>query len=180
MQPVSRTHWLGAKPTRESRRLTAGRAAEGLLLAVAVAMNVGALAGCASSAGDSAYASTLKQEMEVVSSERGHIIAVNDVMIDPRQAGRIIASSSPATASNVSGAAPVPPPSRRGLRIPLSPGTPTVPAEEITVQMREGRIVMVVQERASPAMAKGERVRVVTERAKSGLGLPETRVLREP
>lgn len=151
---------------------TARRVWVGFGLAAAVG---GGLAGCATGNDDS-YRESLRATMEVIKVEQGEIIAVNDVIISPVQARKIIAQSSD-TRGGGSGmsATPVAPP-RRGIAIP---GGKMVPGEEITVKLRGGQLLMIVQEQSRPAMAKGERVKVVTQQPAGGLGYPETQVVRE-
>jgi len=148
------------------------RAGAAIVVGVALA---GGLAGCATG-GDDSYRESLRSTMEVLKVERGEIIAVNDVVISPIQARKIIAQSNDGRggASGMS-ATPVAPP-RRGVAIP---GGKMVPGEEITVQVSGGRLLMIVQEQSRPAMAKGERVKVVTQQPAGGLGYPETLVVRE-
>ncbi len=136
---------------------------------------LGVLSGCATG-NDDAYRESLRATMEVLKVEQGEIIAVNDVMISPVQARKIVAQSSDSRggASGMS-ATPVAPP-RRGVAIP---GGRLVAGEEITVKLRGGQLLMIVQEQARPAMAKGERVKVVTRQPAGGLGYPETQVERE-
>lgn len=145
-------------------------------LSVCVASVVFALAGCAS-APPRSYAETLRDRpMEVLRTERGEIIAVNDIMIEPTSARRVVASSSEAKTP----AGPPPMQSRRrALGIPLGGGPALIPGEEITVKLANGKLLMIVQEQSSPAMAKGEKVRVVTEQIQGGLGTELTRVVRD-
>lgn len=151
------------------------RAGVAIVFGVVAAGLAGGLAGCASGNDDS-YRESLRSTMEVIKVERGEIIAVNDVVISPIQARKIIAQSSDGRggASGMS-ATPVAPP-RRGVAIA---GGKMVPGEEITVQLSGGRLLMIVQEQSRPAMAKGERVKIVTQQPAGGLGYPETLVVRE-
>lgn len=122
------------------------------------------------------YTAAINRPKEVVDVQRGEIIAVNDVMIEPTNARRIVATSSESKGPKTP--PPAPPPRRSGLSIPIAKPL-LIAGEEITVRLNDGKLMMIVQERSSPAMAKGERVRVVTEVLEGGLGAPLTRVERE-
>lgn len=115
--------------------------------------------------------------MKVARVDRGEIISVRDVSIEPAVAGRVIGTSAKGP---VSATRPTPPARRPSLLgIPMTPGPQLVPGEEIMVRLNNGQYVLVVQERSSPAMARGEPVRVVTEVAESGIGAERTRVVRQ-
>jgi outer membrane lipoprotein SlyB len=149
----------------------------GRVVSVILLLGAALSGGCSSGPPEPSYQSTLKRPMELVRVDRGEIIAVHDVMINLSQARRVIGSSGPSS-TNLPGAA-APAPRRTGIAIPLSPGPGMVPGEELTVRLADGRMLLIVQERASPAMAKTERVRVITEKPQSGLGEQSTRVERE-
>lgn len=148
-----------------------GGAVSGLVAVCAVLLTA------CSSAPRPAYTPPVTRPLEVLRVERGEIIAVNDVRIEPTSARRVVATSS--EAKTPAGPSPMVRRSPRLLGIPVGTGPHLIPGEEITVRLNNGQLMMIVQEQSSPAFAKGERVRVITEQQEMGLGSPLTRVERD-
>jgi hypothetical protein len=64
------------------------------------------------------------------------------------------------------------------VKVPLGPRAPEVPGEEITVRLKHGGSMVIVQERSSPPLAIGEPVRVIRERENLITGVAKTRIER--
>lgn len=109
---------------------------------------------------------------EVAREERGEIITVRDTRIDLRTGmGRAMQAHTPRI--------PVGP---VAVALPVTIGGEKrheVPAEEITVRLPSGKMILVVQELNSPPFAPGERVRVLHERKHDLTGESRTRIVRE-
>lgn len=109
---------------------------------------------------------------EIVRQERAVVVSVADTRIDLRTGmGRSVGAHMPAI--------PVGP---YGVRLPVQIGGEKrveVPAEEITVRLVDGKLILVVQELGSPPFATGERVRVLYERPDETTGVSRIRVVRE-
>jgi len=109
---------------------------------------------------------------EIVREERGQIISVSDTKID----------LSTGQARSLSTHTPAIPAGPIGLRVPIKLGGEKrveVPAEQITIQLANGKMISVVQELGSPPSAPGERVRVLHERPSEVTGQERTQVVRE-
>jgi outer membrane lipoprotein SlyB len=123
------------------------------------------LSACASS-----EPSRPRRVREVASETGGEIVGVRDVMIDP--------SAGPEMKVGVPVSSPL-----GILRVPVTvPGGGSkreIPGEELAVRLDEGRTILIVQERASPPFAIGERVRVLHERENLVTGIAKTRIERE-
>jgi hypothetical protein len=109
---------------------------------------------------------------EIAREEPAEVVTVRDTRIDLRTGmGRAMQAHTP--------------------RVPVGPvavGLPVtiggekrveVPGEEITVRLASGKMILVVQELSSPAIAPGERVRVLYERKHEVSGESRTRIVRE-
>ena len=99
----------------------------------------------------------VKPISDVAREERGEILTVRDTKID-LSTGR---AAPLRTSVPVAGIGPF------GVRLPASIGGEKkveVPAEEMTIQLRSGKLISVVQELSSPPFAPGEIVRVQYER----------------
>lgn len=109
---------------------------------------------------------------EVAREDRGEVLAVRDTRIDLSTGmGRSIQARTPSIPLG-----PV------GIGVPIRIGGEKrveVPAEEITVQLTSGKLIIVVQELSSPPFAPGERVRVLHERAHEMSGVARIRIARE-
>jgi hypothetical protein len=108
---------------------------------------------------------------EIEREESGEIVTVYDTMLDLRT-GR-------ASGGRVAPYVPIGP---VAVAIPVTIGGESrrdVPGEELTVRLMDGRLIMIVQERASPAFGKGERVRVLHEKENPISGQARIRVERE-
>jgi outer membrane lipoprotein SlyB len=69
-----------------------------------------------------------------------------------------------------------------GVRVPVTLGgekKTEIPGEEISVRLRDGKMVMIVQELSSPPFAPGERVRVQYEKPDELNGVSRTKVVRD-
>jgi hypothetical protein len=109
---------------------------------------------------------------EIVREERGQVLSVSDTRID----------LSTGTARSLSTHTPAIPAGPLGLRVPIQLGGEKrveVPAEQITVQLANGKMISVVQELSSPPFAPGERVRILHERPSEVTGQGRTRIVRE-
>jgi hypothetical protein len=108
---------------------------------------------------------------DIAREEPGEVVSVRDTRIDLRTGmGRSMTAHSPSI--------PVGP---VGVRVPVSVGGEKkveVPGEEITVKLRDGKLVLIVQELSSPPFAPGERVRVLYERPDELNGVSRTKVER--
>ena len=108
---------------------------------------------------------------EVESEERGVVAGVHDTMLDLRTGQvRSLRTRSPTI--------PLGPLS---VALPISIGGEKrrdVPGEEITVRLRSGRLVLVVQELSHPAFAVGEEVKILHEKPNHITGESRTRVAR--
>ena len=109
---------------------------------------------------------------DIAREERGEIVTVRDTQIDLSTGrGRSVGMRTPAV--------PVGP---IAVRVPVGIGGEKrveVPAEEITVRIRDGRLISVVQELSSPPLAPSERVRVLYERTEDSGGLGRIQIVRE-
>jgi outer membrane lipoprotein SlyB len=106
-----------------------------------------------------------------VREESGEIVTVNDTMLDLR--------TGQASAGRMAPYVPIGP---VAVAIPVTIGGESrrdVPGEELTVRLLGGRLIVIVQERASPAFGKGERVRVLYEKENPISGQARIRVERE-
>lgn len=107
---------------------------------------------------------------EIASEEEGEVVSVHDTMIDLRTGqARALHSSGPLV--------PIGP---VAIPVPITIGGERkheVPGEEITMKVREGKMILVVQELSEPPFAVGERVRVLHEQASAG-GKSRVRVER--
>jgi hypothetical protein len=109
---------------------------------------------------------------EIVREERGEVISVSDTRID-LSTGKV---------NSLSTRTPAIPAGPIGLRVPIKLGGEKrveVPAEQITVQLANGKMISVVQELSSPPFAPGERVRVLHEKPSDVNGQGRTRIVRE-
>ncbi len=108
---------------------------------------------------------------EVESEERGVVAGVHDTMLDLRTGQvRSLRTRSPTI--------PLGP---LAVAVPISIGGEKrrdVPGEEITVRLRSGRLVLVVQELSHPAFALGEEVKILHEKPNLITGESRTRVAR--
>lgn len=108
---------------------------------------------------------------EVESEERGIVVGVHDTMLDLRTGqARTLRTSSPTI--------PLGP---LAVAVPISIGGEKrrdMPGEEITVRLRSGRLVLVVQELSHPAFAPGEEVKILHEKPNYISGESRTRVVR--
>lgn len=113
----------------------------------------------------------VKPLREVAREERGEVINVRDTKLDLSTGrGAPIGMSAPV------GVGPF------GVPVPITIGgekKKEVPAEEITVQLANGRLVAIVQELSSPPIAPGERVKVQYEAVDEPGTTPRMRVVRE-
>ena len=109
---------------------------------------------------------------EIAREERGEVITVRDTRIDLRTGmGRAMQAHTPRI--------PVGP---VAVAVPVTIGGEKrleVPGEEITVRLASGKMILVVQELSSPAIAPGERVRVLYEAKHDVTGESRTRIVRE-
>jgi hypothetical protein len=109
---------------------------------------------------------------DVARAESAQVITVRDTLLDLSTGrGRSVTAHTP-----IIPAGPI------GVRLPVTVGGEKkveVPAEEITVQFKDGKRVAVVQELSSPPFAPGERVKVVYEVPNDVDGTSRMLVVRE-
>ena len=108
---------------------------------------------------------------EISREEKGQVINVRDTKLD-LSTGR----QAPLATSAPVGIGPF------GVPIPITIGgekKKEVPAEEITIQLANGRLIAVVQELSSPPFAPGERVRVQYEAVDDPGTTPRMKVVRD-
>lgn len=129
---------------------------------------IGLLGGCA-------VAQTIPKSRpfgEVDREERGEVMSVRDTRIDLRTgSGRAVRAQTPRIPL---GPIAVAVPLQIGGEKPVE-----VPAEEITVRLSNGRLIMVVQELSNPPFAAGEKVRVLHGRRSDQGGEPRARIERD-
>jgi hypothetical protein len=108
---------------------------------------------------------------KIAREEKGEVVAVRDTRIDLRTGmARSMTTHSPSI--------PVGP---VGVRVPVTLGgekKTEVPGEEITVKLRDGKLVLIVQELSSPPFAPGEPVRVLYEQPSELSGAARVKVER--
>lgn len=109
---------------------------------------------------------------EVVREAQGEVMSVRDTTVDLRTGrGRTLPGPSPRVPLG-----PI------AVRVPVTVGGEKrveMPAEEITVRLKSGEIIVVVQELSSPPFATGERVRVLYGRPDESTGQTRIKVERE-
>jgi hypothetical protein len=108
---------------------------------------------------------------EIAREEPGEVVSVQDTRIDLRTG----------LAPSVGTQSPRIPLGPVGVRVPVTLGGEKkveVPGEEITVKLRDGRLVMITQELSSPPFAPGERVRVLYEKPDELTGAARSKVER--
>ena len=153
-----------------------------ICLPVSLAGLVAALAGCSSTSSRTPVY-TQAEIGQAISQQSGEILSVRDVIIAPNST---VARGAQGAGSRIGGAAVVGAITGSPLAIASAVGSVVGEAggskldnargEEITVQLRDGQVVTVVQERSDPPMAPGERVIVVT--TGSSANLQRVRVTR--
>ena len=152
-----------------------------LVFLVAVA-GVG-LAGCGSASKTPVYDSS--QVGQMISEQKGEIIGVQDVMIKARssQAGSAGVGSRMGSAAVVSAVLgnPVHAVIAAGEMIGGAAGATmdNQKGEELTILMKDGHTVVVVQERGEVPFAIGDRVRILSGSSGSIYGGPSTQVVRD-
>jgi outer membrane lipoprotein SlyB len=142
-----------------------------------------ALAGCSSAASSRTPIYTQAEIGQAISQQSGEILSVRDVIITPNST---VGRGAQGAGSRIGGAAVVGAITGSPLAIASAVGSvvgeaggtklDNVRGEEITVQLRDGQVVTVVQERSDPPMAPGERIVVVT--TGSSANLQRVRVTR--
>jgi outer membrane lipoprotein SlyB len=144
-----------------------------------VAAAVTLVSGCASSPNTTVYKAG--QTNQMITAQLGEVVAVHDVVIQASSSqsgsagtGASIGSAlggsilgDPVTA--VAGAA------GRAVGSSLGAGADNQRGEEITVTLRDGRTVLIVQEKGAIPFAVGDRVKIMTG---SGM-MAESRVVRD-
>ncbi|MBI5768554.1 MAG: hypothetical protein HZA93_12215 [Verrucomicrobia bacterium] len=109
---------------------------------------------------------------EVESQERGVIVTVRDIMVD-RRTGR---------GPDATVRTPHIPVGPIAVAVPIALGgekRQDVPGEEITVRLAGDKLIVVVQELSSPALAPGERVLLQREKPSLLTGDSRSRVVRD-
>jgi hypothetical protein len=109
---------------------------------------------------------------EIAREEKGEIVTVRDTRID----------LSTGMARSMTTHSPRIPVGPVGVRVPVTLGgekKTEIPGEEISVRLRDGKMVMIVQELSSPPFAPGERVRVQYEKPDELNGVSRTKVVRD-
>lgn len=110
---------------------------------------------------------------EIVREDKGVVVSVNDTTIDLRTGmGRGMTAHSPG----------IPVGRVAAISLPVMIGGEKkreMPAEEITVRLPSGKLVLVVQERSNPPIAPEEQVLVQYERGGEGGTQGRMRVVRE-
>lgn len=153
-----------------------------VLISLAAAAGV-AFTGCASSSSTPVYQSN--QVGQIITDQRGEIIGVRDVVIEAPKSAR----GSAGAGSRIGGAAVV----GAVLGSPIyaaqvagdviggvvGAGADNQRGEELSILLKDGRTVTVVQERGSVPFAIGDRVKVMTGSSSSVYGGPSTRVVRD-
>jgi hypothetical protein len=160
--------------SRMEKRLGGGNAARprvswAVASCVCALMFAGAAGGCA-------VAQTVPPKPrpigEVVREESGEVVSVRDTNIDLRTGkARALQTRTPRI--------PVGP---VALGLPVTIGGEKrveIPGEEITVRVRGGQLIVVVQELSSPPFAPGERVRVLHGRRDEATGQSRIKIERE-
>jgi outer membrane lipoprotein SlyB len=140
-------------------------------------------AGCATASKTPVYDST--QVGQMISEERGEVIAVQDVVIKARssQAG------SPGVGSRMGAAAATSAILGSPIHAAIAAGemiggiagasADNKNGEELTILLKDGRTVMVVQERGETPFSIGERVKIVSGSSSSIYGGANTRVVHD-
>lgn len=109
---------------------------------------------------------------EIDHVDRGEIVTVNDTKIDLRNPNH----------QGLTTAAPGVPVGPVDIPVALRIGGEArheIPAEEITVRLPSGKMVLVVQPLSNPPFAPGERVKILYERPSQITGQSRMRVERE-
>jgi outer membrane lipoprotein SlyB len=140
-------------------------------------------AGCSSAASSKTPVYTQAEIGQAINQQAGEIVSVRDVIITPNST---VSRGAQGAGSRVGSAAVVGAITGSPLAIASAVGSlvgetggsklDNVRGEEITVQLKDGQVVTVVQERSDPPMAPGERVLVVT--TGSSANLQRVRVTR--
>jgi outer membrane lipoprotein SlyB len=154
-----------------------------VLLSVAV-ISAGFLGGCSSPAARTpVYDSS--QVGHVITEQKGEIIGVQDVVIKARSSTR----GSAGAGSRIGGAAvvgailgsPIYAAQVAGDVIGSVAGSSmdNERGEELTILMKDGRSIVVVQPRGAVPFAIGDRVRIMTGSSNSMYGDPSTRVVSD-
>ncbi len=142
-----------------------GKCLAGLLAAVTLL----ALGGCAVELAQ-ARPPDEKPFGEVEHEDRGEVVSVVDTKIDLRTGqGRVLG-----TTQSV-GVGPI------GVGVPITLGGESkreVPGEDITVKLKSGKLVHIVQQLSSPPYGVGEAVKVQYEKPNRITGEARTRVVR--
>ena len=165
------------------RSLISSMKLNSMYLSVSLAGLVAALAGCSSATSSRTPVYTQAEIGQAISQQSGEILSVRDVIIAPNST---VSRGAQGAGSRIGGAAVVGAITGSPLAIASAVGSVVGEAggskldnargEEITVQLKDGQVVTVVQERSDPPMAPGERVIVVT--TGSSANLQRVRVTR--
>lgn len=139
------------------------------ITATAIAICAGAL-GCSSRSKLPVYDPS--QVGTVISTEKGEIVAVRDVLIKPSSpaggsvgsvigagAGRSVATGNPAAVGGAVGAV---------LGSTVGAKADERRGEELTIALEGGQTIIVVQDQSDPPMAPGEKVQVLTSTPAGG------------
>lgn len=161
---------LGARRLRRAGSVPSCASLITVLAATLCSLLLAPVSGCSSpSASSSASASGLDESGPVLREVRGEIINVRDVMITPTAATGTAArgtSSRMGTAAVLGAITGSPAPLVRGVSSVMTDAgrgkLDNHMGEEITVRLKNGDTVVVVQNRSDPPMSPGEIVIVVT------------------
>jgi outer membrane lipoprotein SlyB len=167
------SYYVSANPRRMSSKT--------VLLSVA-AISAGVLSGCTSSSSRTPVYDR-SQVGHVITEQRGEIIGVQDVVIKARSSSAGSAGvgsrvGSAAVAAAVLGS-PIGAAVAAGQAIGGIAGASmdNERGEELTILMKDGRSIVVVQPRGTVPFSIGDRVRVMTGSSSSIYGDPSTRVV---
>lgn len=139
-------------------------------VALAFALLAATCGGCAVNVAQTAPPSS-KPIRDIGREEPGEVVTVRDTKIDLRT-GR----GAPLRTAAPLGVGPF------GVAVPINIGGEKkveAPAEEITVRLKSGKMIAIVQELSSPPFAPGERVKVIYERVDEPGTTPRMQVVRE-
>jgi outer membrane lipoprotein SlyB len=154
-----------------------------LVLIISAAISGGMLAGCATASKTPVYESN--QVGQVITDQRGEIIGVQDVLIKAPSSSRGSAGAgSRIGAGAVVGAVlgnPVYAAQAAGDVIGgiVGAGADNQRGEELTILLKDGRSIVVVQERGAVPFSIGDKVKVMTGSSGSIYGGATTRVQRD-
>jgi outer membrane lipoprotein SlyB len=149
---------------------------------VPLAMIAGVLAGC-SSPSTPVYESS--QTGQMISEQRGEIVAVQDVVIKAPTAAAGSAGAGSRIGAGVAGAAitgnPISAVMAAGSVLGgiAGAGADNKKGEELTILLKDGRTVVIVQERGTVPFAIGEKVRIMSGSSGSIYGGPTSKVVRD-